>query len=266
MSRLSFLALPRPIVTCILKPHGAADAIATMKNGEYDGAPAFAVHLESFGRENLTDDNLRKMASATRKPVMFLHYRTGPDAQGRAPLTDEERVDLLLRAIRCGGTAVDFTADTFDESPLEFTANPAAIDRQRRAIDDAHELGGEVIMSSHIYQPRSCEQVLEHMKAVEDRGVDIAKIVTQVETEEQFLEAVRTTMALRREMKVPFIHLSVGRFGRMHRYLSPALGNALTFCPWRYTEEMISDQPLLKNMMNVLDSYNWHIDDGEEKQ
>ena len=50
MSRPSFLALPRPIVTCILGEKTVEDAIATVKNGEFKGAPAFAIHLEKLAK------------------------------------------------------------------------------------------------------------------------------------------------------------------------------------------------------------------------
>ena len=96
MSRPSFLALPRPIVTCILGEKTVEDAIATVKNGEFKGAPAFAIHLEKLAKEDLTDDNLRRIAGCTRRPFMFLHYR------GDGRFTDEERVELLTRAIECG--------------------------------------------------------------------------------------------------------------------------------------------------------------------
>ena len=258
MAKKLFTSLPRPIVTCIMREPNAASAIATIRNGEFDGAHAFALHLEDWKREEMTEANFRRVIDATHRPVMFLRYRdVQPTPQS---MSDEERVDVLTLAVECGAAAVDFTADTFDPSPLEFTAKPEAVDRQRRAIDRVRQLGGEVVMSSHIYEARTCEQVLEHMKAVEKRGPDFAKIVTIANTEEEYLEAVKTTLALRKEMKVPFIHLCGGKFALPHRYLSPMLGNHLTFCVQRYTERFVTPQPPLKNMLNILNSANWHID------
>ena len=256
MSRPSFLALPRPIVTCILGEKTVEDAIATVKNGEFKGAPAFAIHLEKLAKEDLTDDNLRRIAGCTRRPFMFLHYR------GDGRFTDEERVELLTRAIECGAACDDFTADTFDPSPMEFTEKSEAVDRQKRAIDRVHELGGEVVMSSHILdRARSCEQVLAHLQAVEARGADFAKIVTMANTEEEFVEAVRTTMVLRRELKKPFIFLCGGKFALPMRYLCPSLGNALTFCVEKYSAAFTTGQPPLENMQRILKSYNWHINE-----
>lgn len=255
MIKPSFINMPKPIVTCIMSERTVEDVIATIKNGEYEGAPAFAVQLEPLGTENLTDENLKRIVQATKRPVMLLHYRP----QG-CMLNEEERVELLLRCAKCGAAAIDFTADTFDPSPLEFSEKETVIERQLQAIEKAHAVGAEVVMSSHIYEPRSCEQVLDQMKSVEKRGVDFAKIVTVADTEEEFLEAVKTTLVLRKEMKIPFIHLCGGKFGLAHRFLSPKLGNSMTFCVSRYTECFTTIQPHLKNMLAVLENNPWDID------
>lgn len=253
----SFLALPRPVVACILAETSVDAGVAAVRNGEFDGAHAFAIHLEPLCAEKLTDRELSRIASATQRPFMFLHYRKWKD--DRVIMSDEDRTELLLRTIQCGATAVDFTADTFDPSPLEFTADPAAIDRQKRLIDRAHALGGEVVMSSHINEPRTCEQVLEQLTAIAARGADIVKIVTNANTDEEFAEAVKTTLALRRTLKVPFIHLVSGAYALPHRYLSPMLGNAITFCVHAYSEQFITVQPPVRNMVNILNNAAWNI-------
>lgn len=255
MDRVSFVKMQKPIVTCIMSERTVEKVIATIKNGEYEGAPAFAVQMEALGVENLTDENLTRIVQATKRPVMLLYYRP----QG-CTLNEEERVELLLRCAKCGAAAIDFTADTFDPSPLEFSEKEEVITKQLKAIEKAHELGAEVVMSSHIYEPRSCEQVLRQMKAVEQRGVDFAKIVTIADTEEDFLEAIKTTLILRKEMKIPFIHLCGGKFGLAHRFLSPKIGNTMTFCVSRYTECFTTIQPHLKNMLEVLENNPWNID------
>ena len=258
----SFLTLPRPVVACILAETSVDAAVAAVRNGEFDGAHAFAIHLEPLCTEKLTYKDFSRIASATQRPFMFLHYRRWKD--NHIIMSDEDRTELLLRTIQCGATAVDFTADTFDPSPLEFTADLTAVDRQKRLIDRAHALGGEVVMSSHINEPRTCEQVLEQLTAVEARGADIVKIVTQANTDEEFVEAVKTTLALRRTLKVPFIHLLNGKYALPHRYLSPMLGNAVTFCVYAYTDKFITSQPPVRNMVNILNNAGWNIDLTEE--
>ena len=190
MNKPSFLNLPRPILVCITGETTIEANIANIRNAEYEGAHAFAIHLEKVGQANHSDEALRRMAGCTRKPVMMLHYRDA-GALPRA-YTDEERMDLLRRAIRCGAACVDLTGDTFNAGDCEFTENSRAVDMQRKFIDEIHELGGEVIMSSHIQRARRCDEVVQQMLAIEKRGCDIAKIVTVADTEDEFVDASHT--------------------------------------------------------------------------
>lgn len=262
MKRPSFLTLPRPVLVCITGETTVEANISNIRNAEYDGAHAFAVHLEKIGQANHTNEALRRMTDCTGKPVMMLHYRDTA-AVPRA-YTDEERMELLKQAIRCGAACVDLTADTFDAGDCEFTENPHAVDRQRRFIDEIHELGGEVILSSHIQQSRSCDEVVRQMLAMEKRGCDIAKIVTVADTEDAFVDAIKTTLTLRRTLKVPFIHLCGGAFARPQRLLGPTLGSMLTFCVHRYSPDYISVQPPVVNMLAALRNLNWSIDEVSE--
>lgn len=259
MKKPSFLALQRPIVTCITGEKSVGADIANIKNAEYDGAHAFAVHLERLCRSDHTEENLKRIADCTRKPVMFLHYRLQDGVQ--KPYTDEERTELLRLSVKCGGACTDITADTFDPSAYEFSDKTTAVEKQRRFIDEIHELGGEIVMSSHIMEPRTCEQVLEQMDAIQKRCPDFAKIVTMANTEQEFLEAIKTTLALRREMKIPFIHLCGGEFAKPQRLLGPALGSSITFCTQRFTPDYTTVQPPVASMLAGLRSLNWTIDD-----
>ena len=256
--RPSFLALPRPAVACIQAASRVDEALATIRNGEFDGADAFAIHLRFPRPEMLTRENLAGIAASTKKPVMFLLYRG--DAQWPCAPTDEDRAEVMALAIEAGGAAVDITGDMFDESPLEITRKSEAVEKQMRFIERIHRLGGEIVLSSHIAQARSLEQVVEHLLTFEKRGADYVKIVTKADTEAEFVEAVETTLALRHALKTPFIHLCGGEFARPHRFLAPTLGCALTFCVERYTPSFTTAQPPLRAMKSVLGNVQWHID------
>ena len=171
--KCKFTALPKPIVLVFLLRPAWRKPWPPCVTASFAVADAFAIHLR-MDKALLTQENFARIARSTAKPVMFLLYR-GDVAGWEAPASDEERVELLKLAVRAGGAAVDFPADTFDPSPREISRNPAAIDRQRRAIDEVHALGGEVVMSSHIAEPLSTEEVLEHMLSIEKRGADFAK-------------------------------------------------------------------------------------------
>ena len=69
------------------------------------------------------------------------------------------------------------------------------------------------------------------------------------------LEAFRTTVLLKRELSVPFVHLCSGRYGRLQRYVAPSLGAALTF---GVRNSVQGPQPLVGTARRVLHELNWH--------
>ena len=154
---------------------------------------------------------------------------------------------------------IDVMGDLYDPSPMEITHNPDAIDKQKRLIDSIHAKGAEVVISSHMWSPRTTEQVVEHMRILESRGPDVVKIVTTVNTEEELAEAFRTTMTLKRELKTPFIHLCNGTFSRPHRFLGPALGVSILFAVHRYDTRYGMSQPTIQSVKAVLDNLHWNI-------
>ena len=107
------------------------------------------------------------------------------------------------------------------------------------------------------------EETLEHLSDFVARGADIAKIVVRADSEDELIEALRTTVLLKRELKAPFVHLCCGRYGRLQRYVAPSLGAALTF---GMESTVQGPQPLVSSARGVLHELNWHMEypEGEE--
>lgn len=99
----------------------------------------------------------------------------------------------LLEGLRMGGTLADVMGDVFDRSPDELTRKPEAINRQKKLIDEIHEMGKEVLMSSHVLRYAAAEEVLEIAYEHQKRGADISKIVTAANNEDE--EAENTVLA-----------------------------------------------------------------------
>ena len=97
------------------------------------------------------------------------------------------------------------------------------------------------------------------MKTQSSRGADILKVVTRVETGEEFQEAVRTLLLLHKEIEKPFIYLAGGKFGRMIRYMGPKFGVAVEFGVNDYDETGIYTQPTIRSFRKVLDNLHWEI-------
>lgn len=253
----SFLNRPYPVITGIMAGQTPQDLIAESRNCEFEGAQGIAIDLGDLKPEFRNHDSLRSVIEAVSLPFMFYFYRNDRWENRN----DDARQELLLTAADAGASMIDVMGDLYDPSPMEITRDPTAIARQERLIDQIHAKGAEVVISSHMSCARTTEQVVDHLLEVESRGPDVVKIVTAVNTEDELAEALRTTLALKRELKTPFIHLCNGKFSRPHRFFGPALGTSIFFAVSRYEPRYGMTQPTVRAVKAVLDNLHWNIGD-----
>lgn len=250
----SFLNNTKPLVTSMIQADNPNKCIAMIKNSIYDGADAFGIQLCRIKKEFRTEEHLESIfASTAQRPIYITNYRSGYNVG----MTDEECMDGLVEGLKCGATLGDIMGDTFDKSALELTSNPIAVNKQKSIIDKIHNMGKEVLMSSHVYQFLPYEKVLEIAYEHQLRGADISKIVTAAGSEEEETENLRITALLKKEMKIPFLFLSVGTHYKIHRMVGPMLGCVAYLCVREYDEISTKAQPILKSVRAVLDNTDY---------
>ena len=253
--RPSFLRLQSPYLAAIIEGATPEATLASILKCEHEGAEAFAVSLTAWERDRLTLEELSRVFRCTGRPMMPLCYRSGNLAADR--VDDDARAELLLLAVDAGAAACDIMGDMYDPAPRERTRDKLAIEKQKRLIDRIHAKGAEVLMSSHAPNEfLTAEEILEHLSDFVSRGADIPKIVVRADSADEVIEAFRTTVLLGRELKVPFVHLCSGRYGRLQRYVAPSLGAALTF---GVESSMQGPQPLVSSARGLLSELNWHV-------
>lgn len=252
--RPSFLRLQQPYLAAIIAETTPEQTIAGILACEHEGAEAFVVDLSPWERDRLTREEFTRVFHCSGRPMMPLCYRSGHLTADK--IDDEARAELMLLAIDAGAAACDIMGDMYAPAPRERTRDEKAIEKQRRLIDRVHAKGGEVLMSSHVQNEfLSAAEILEHLSDFVARGVDIPKIVVRANNEEELLEAFRTTVLLKKELSVPFVHLCSGRYGRLQRYVAPSLGAALTF---GVRNSVQGPQPIVSAARRVLHELNWH--------
>lgn len=218
-----------------------------------DGTDGLIIGLERIRPEFRNAEAIGTIARAFSVPCMLHFYRK--DSWSKDLPGDETIAQTLLAAADAGIAMVDVMGDLFDPSPDERTKDPAAITRQRKLVDALHAHGAQVVMSSHPLRPMTGDEISAQLTAFEERGADVVKIVTLIDTEEQFLDAVATTLRLRREIKKPFIFIAGGKYGYAHRIAGLELGVAISFTVidregWR---KDIRANPLTRTMRAVRD-------------
>ena len=256
MLKRSFVNRQECAVSLLYRPLSAALAIAGARTAESSGADGIAIEISHLPLEERSCEHFKGIINSVQLPFMFINYRKdkfyGVD--------DGARQKDLLCAAEAGADVIDVMGDLYAPSPRELTFDAGAVAKQKKLIDDIHSKGAHVLISSHAtgeFVPP--EDVLEMMKIQSSRGADILKVVTRVETDGEFQEAVRTLLLLKKEIEKPFIYLAGGKFGRMIRYMGPKFGVAVEFGVNDYDETGIYNQPTIRSFRKVLDNLHWQI-------
>lgn len=248
------------MITAIMTGETPDELIAQVRTADYEGADGIAIDLCHLRPEFRNVESLKRIiGSSGVMPFMFFFYRYD---QWRQYPTDDARQELLLMAVDAGAHIVDVMGDLYDPSPRERTHKPEAIEKQMKLIETIHERGAQVVMSSHMNEFLTTEEVLEQMREFDRRGADVLKLVQTVNSDEQLAAAIQTTMTLRRELTKPFIHLCNGSHSRLHRFLGPELGVSVCFAAASYDLRWPMTQPTVRAMKTVFDSMRFHIDDA----
>ncbi|SEG62797.1 type I 3-dehydroquinate dehydratase [Halobellus limi] len=273
-----FTELEQPFTCAAIYEPTVDAATSIMKESEFAGADSFILNLMGDGtqglrEEFLTEDHLERLFQSTSKPTMACYYRWHFGGES-VDVTDEERQEILRRAVRAGAKCVDLVGDTFDPTlgpdvfteeakrysleserpPREVTDDPDAVARQEAEIERIHELGAEVQMSAHTRIHLDPEQALAVAETFQDRGADIVKLVSVDRSWEDMLETLEATVLLDRELDVPFIMMSHGEHGVLARYIAPFLGSMLCFTQQEYVPGGFYSQPLTENVNRVFDA------------
>ena len=245
------------LLTCSLRELNPEDNINTIRNAIYDGAEAFMIHLEKLDEVYHNETDLRKIFNyACDKPVISVNYRT----QRRPGKSDEALVEGQKTAIKAGASVVDIVGDIFCPGKDEITYDESAVLKQKEMIEEIHKLGGKVMLSSHTFRFLTMEETICHCKALEDRGADWVKIAVTANSLEELNEVNRTTVELKKQMKIPFFHCCMGQYGKLHRVYSGLLGSKLVLCVQNYNANSNpKEQPLLRSTKSVIDNLDFTI-------
>jgi 3-dehydroquinate dehydratase type I len=248
----------KPQTVTIITDPTPDGCIATMRNAAYDGTDAYGFMLDFLDLQYHNKQDLQRMfAYAADKPILTMNYRNSNRIDRGQ--TDQDMIDTQLLAIESGATMVDIIADYYDPSPRELSRKPKIIDQQRKLVDQIHSMGGEVLMSSHTWDFLTAEETLEHFHQLELRGGDMVKIAMCASSEDELLETIKATMLARRELKMPFLHVCMGQYGKIHRVISTMFGSALALCVQEYTSISHKEQPLLRSTKAVLENLDYRI-------
>ncbi len=248
----SFLHQNKPLLTAMIQadtPQSARDAIRT---AVYDGCDALGFQLEAMPKQYRTDDTIRGIfAEACGRPIYVTNYQSRANEGD----SDDTLADGLLWMCQNGATLMDVRGDMYACDPLQLTENPTAIAKQKDLIARIHDMGGEVLMSSHTSRYLDSDAVMRIAVAQKERGADIIKIVTASNSEEEELSNLAIIERLQRELGAPFLFLAGGSHCHLIRQIGPYLGCCMWLCVPHYDALATPVQPLLRAMRSLKDHF-----------
>lgn len=256
--------LEKPFICGTLFYGDRKTTMQNMKLAELKGARAFELNLLPL---KATDEDLKDLFAFTEYPVFTTFRRKGPTSEGTIVEfkgSEEERVQRQLDVIEFGSSGFDMEFDTFVSRKVpgtQLTRDEEATKKQKGAIQRVHDLGGEVMMSCHVYnRALAAEEAVKIGKEIEERGADLAKIVCQNYSYEDMLETFKGIIALRRKLKIPFVYFGMGEHSKLTRVVGPMLGSMLVYATvTKIPIDFLWHQPLIEDMRETFQHVDWSI-------
>jgi len=245
----TFLKYEKPLLTAMVLGDTPERIKTLMDKSLSEGAEAFGIQFEVVQPMFRKSEVYKELFAYAEKPMYVTNYRVGRNA-GK---TDEELAKELLELADCGATLCDVMGDLFDRQSDEVAVSKEAIKKQMRLIDQLHEKGTEVLISSHILKYTPPARILEIALEHQSRGADISKIVTGADTAEEELENLKTAHLLKENLEIPFLFLSSGECHLLRR-IGGNLGVCMYLCVHEHDNFSTKEQPLLKNVKAIRDN------------
>lgn len=244
---LSFLNQEKAIITAMVQGDNPERIKFLMDKSANDGAEAFGMQFERMKPEFRNADVYKELFNyAKDKPVYVTNYRMHQN-EGK---TDEILAQELLELADYDTILCDVMGDYFDKQPDELTTDNDAVKKQMKLIDNLHQKGAEVLMSSHILRFTPAEKVLEIALEHQNRGADICKIVTGAENMSEQIENLRIINLLKENLKIPFLFLCGGESSIL-RKTGGKFGCCMYLGVCEHDEFSTPAQPLIKNIKAI---------------
>ena len=256
--------LEKPFICATLFYPDRRSVMKNMKLAELKGARCYELNLLPLKAD---DEDLKDIFAFTHFPIFTTFRRIGPTSEGKIIKfngSDEERMQRQLHALELGSSGFDMEFDTFVKNPntnTQWVMEENAIKKQEEVIDKAHEMGGEVMISCHVYdRSLKAEEALEIGKEIERRGADLAKIVCRTFSYEDMLEILKGIILLKKELKIPFVYFGMDEYGKITRIIGPMLGSMLVYATVdKIPIDFLWHQPLIDDAREILRRADWRI-------
>ncbi len=219
---------------CVSLAESNVDGIQRRARGGLESADLVEIRLDAV-REDLTGEDLVRLVRGIPVPVLVTNRRAQEGGMFKG--SEEERVGLLVEAVRAGASHVD----------IELSTDPAL---RSALVQEARQAGTRVIVSFHDFSGTPGRESLEEVlwQAV-DAGADIPKIVTMAHS----LEDVKRVLSLYFLDVHPVVAFCMGARGRISRVACLAMGAYMTYASPSTSSGTAPGQIPLQDLRTMVD-------------
>ena len=141
-------------------------------------------------------------------------------AEGGQPigLSDAQAVDVTIAV--CAAGAADYV-------DCELRNDPRMIEKLRQA---ANQTGTKIIGSFHDFHGTPSRQdIIDKLAEAAQKKMDVAKVAVMPQSLDDVLTLLSATLEARRQLAIPLITMSMGKYGTVSRMIGGVFGTSLTF-------------------------------------
>ena len=248
MNNKRFLKGEKPLLVCMVQAKTPERIKELITQSIPEGAEAFGMQFCKMEPQYRNKETYKELFDFVNPlPTYVTNYRRSKFNEN---MTDDELAAGLVELAECGATLCDVMGDFYAPCADELAMDKDAVKKQMELIDRLHNVGADVLMSSHVLKFTPAERVLEIALEHQKRGADICKIVTGSKTMEEQIENLRITNLLKENLEIPFLFLAGGE-SYISRRMGFAFGNCMTLCVHEYDELSTAAQPLLRDMKTL---------------
>jgi len=225
----------RKIRVCVPIPaRSLREAFAMIRRAEESGADIIELRLDYMGSELLDAlDRLKDFVKYTSVPLIATNRHAGQG--GMWNLSEEQRINVLLKAAEAGFTYVDFELVT---------------EGLRDVVGAVKTYGARVIISFHDFNSTPSLSELERIVRAEvEAGADICKVVTMANGLDDSIKCLILTYEV--SQKYDVICFAMGRYGLLSRVLSPIFGASFTYASLGVGFETASGQLTIEDLREI---------------
>ena len=225
----------KPVLLCTVLEEDVEQSVNSAKKAFENGADCIELRIDKLRDNSMIKEVIKKI----KRPKLLVCRPK--DWDGFFEESEEERIERLLIAIDNGADAVDIELKT-----------PA--DLREKVIKTAKNKGIPVLIAYENFEKTpSNEELLNILKKEQKLSADIAKFAVIAKNHSDMIRVLQVVLEAKKILDIPFIAITMGKFGSASRPLACVLGSSMTYCAVEKGKEGAPGQLTVEDTRKIIE-------------